>query len=201
MSKRKEILVPDGVWKDADLEQLAINFVGKPEDRDKFIADFQDWLARLAVEREERFLKRQADILDDPTLDDRHKALYLDRQIWGNERIAAELGMNVQRIDELRGGRASARRPQPHPSAFPPADAVIGWVYLGEFMLGNEAGAVRRWVEQRGSHRIFDRTGAVLVTVPWRAGRPRANRGTLSKPQIPGTHRKGYKGTKTDKPE
>jgi hypothetical protein len=183
-----------GIWTTEDLEWVRDDLGWSQEKLAKFV----DELAQLADEREQRYRQREARILADITLDARLKELYLDRTLWSNADIATYMGVKPQRVNELRGGRAAGRRPRPHPSMLPPNDAVIGYVPgLQEFEAGTEAGAVREWLDQRGSHEV-DRETTKAEKVPWRVGRPRADRSTLSKAHVPGTPRKGKKGTAAD---
>ncbi len=139
----------------------------------------EEEIAQLAIEREARFQKRKARIEADPNLDPRLKQWYLDRTIWGNLQAADELSVTPQRITDLRGGRVSNRRPRPHPSMAPEVDTIEG--YIADMpQPGSEAGAWREWAVKRGSHDINRDTGK-LTKRPWRVGRPRIARPTLSK--------------------
>jgi hypothetical protein len=149
-------------------------------------------LDKLAAEREARFAKRRAIILADPDLDPRVAQWYLDREIWDTSRAAREMGIRPQRVTELRGGRTSSRRRHPHPGMLPQIDVIVGYI-ADVAQPGVEAGALREWLVERGSHRL-DRATGKLIKVPWRVGRSRADRPTLSKPHRAGTPRKGKKG-------
>lgn len=151
-------------------------------------------LDQLAAEREARFAKRKAIIDADPDLDERVKRWYLDREIWDTSRVAREMGIRPQRVTELRGGRSVSRRRHPHPGMLPQIDTVVGYI-ADVAQPGVEAGAIREWLVERGSHRLDRETGK-LIKVPWRVGRSRAERPTLSKPHRAGTPRKGKKGPK-----
>lgn len=143
--------------------------------------------AALAETREKRFLTRQARIQADLKLDSRIKGWYLDRTIWDTNTAARELGISAHRISDLRGGRATTRRTPPHPAAFPEMDTVEGYT-ANVPSPGVEAGRVREWAVQRGTHLLDPETGELTKTSS-RHGRPRHDRLTHGRPHAPGQRR------------
>jgi hypothetical protein len=152
----------------------------------------------LAEERDFRFARRAHRIGPDPTLDRRIKALYLDRTVWDSRRCGEELGIGTHRIFELRGGRAATRREPPHPAAFPTMDVVLGYV-AGVPSPGVEAGRVREWAVQRGTHMLDPATGKLVKKESLRHGRSRSGRLTMGQQHVPGQTRKGKRKKDTDK--
>lgn len=146
--------------------------------------------AEIARIREERFLLRQARILADTHLGAALQAWFLDREIWNGKRAAAEFGWKSEsNVWDLR--RVTEEFGPQHSGAYPDLDNEAGTAEAGV-----EAGRLREWAEQRGSHTVDPATGKLIKRPAMRHGRKRADRGNLNKrSHVLGTPRKGKKGT------
>ncbi len=139
---------------------------------DQRVATDLEALARL---REERFQARRARIEADAALDPRIKALYLDREIWDNQRCATELGVGATRVSMMRTGIRKRTRERPHPALLPDRDTVEG-VRAGHELDGIEAGRIREWAVMRGTHDLNPKNGKLIRREVPTHGRPRAQR-------------------------
>lgn len=146
-----------------------------PKEEQRVATDLEA-LARL---REERFQGRRARIEADRNLDPRIKAFYLDREIWDNQRCAKELGIGATRVSMLRTSLRKKTREHPHPAMLPERDTVEG-VRAGRELPGVEAGRVREWAVQRGTHDIDLKTGTLIRREVPTHGRPRSERPSRS---------------------
>lgn len=149
--------------------------VSAPEEGGRVTTD----LEALARVREQRFQQRRARIDADAKLDPRIKALYLDRTPWNTTRCAEELCISEGRISVMRTRARKKTRESPHPSVFPDRDTVEG-VLAGVEAPGVEAGRVREWAVQRGTHELDPVTGKLIKLEGSTHGRPRSARPSLS---------------------
>ncbi len=136
-------------------------------------------LEELARVREARFEARRTRIEADNTLDPRIKVLYLDRTIWDNTRCADELGVIPNRVSMMRTGVRKKTRQRPHPALLPDKDTVEG-MRAGHELAGVEAGRVREWAVQRGTHDLDPETGKLIRREVPTQGRPRSERPSRS---------------------
>lgn len=157
-------LIEPGTLKEVpvDLPELALSTVG--------ITDPAE-VRRIS---DARYALRRARIMADPRLSDAMKQWYLERTIWENDDAAAEFDWNPGTIRKLR--HATERLTGWSSSAYPDLDAR-------QPHIGVEAGRLREWAEQRGSHDVNPADGK-LIKRPGgpRHGRARANRGDRNKP-------------------
>lgn len=133
----------------------------------------------LAGVREARYRQRRARFNRNSTMDPRVKALYLDRTVWNTADIAKALGVGEHRVTLMKTGTRKPGRSAPHPSVLPDIDVVNGWVADKE-KWGIEAGRVREWAVQRGTHRLDPETGELIKVAGATHGRPRSERPSLS---------------------
>jgi len=136
-------------------------------------------LEELARAREARFKQRRRRFNRDDRMDPRVKALYLDRTVWNIARIAEALGVGEHRVTLMKTSTRKPGRSAPHPSVLPDIDTVDGWVADKE-RWGIEAGRVREWAVQRGTHRLDPETGELIKETGATHGRPRSERPSLS---------------------
>ncbi len=136
-------------------------------------------LEELARVRQARFEQRRARFNRDTHLDPRVKALYLDRTVWNTARVAAALGITEHRVTMIKTGRRKPGRLAPHPAVLPDIDTVDG-VIADKEQWGIEAGRVREWAVQRGTHRLDPETGELIKEAGSTHGRPRSDRPSLS---------------------
>lgn len=136
-------------------------------------------LGELARARQARFERRRVRFERDSRLDPRVKALYLDRTVWNTARVAEALGITEQRVTMMKTGRRKPGRLTPHPAVLPDIDTVEGTVADKE-LWGIEAGRVREWAVQRGTHRLDPETGLLIKEAGATHGRPRSERPSLS---------------------
>jgi hypothetical protein len=136
-------------------------------------------LEELARVRQARFERRQARFERNSRLDPRVKALYLDRTVWNTAAIAAALGIKEHRVTLLKTSVRKRGRLTPHPAVLPDIDTVEGYIADKE-LWGIEAGRVREWAVQRGTHRLDPETGALIKESGATHGRPRSERPSLS---------------------
>jgi hypothetical protein len=127
----------------------------------------------LAERREDRYRRRESQILRDVNLDPRLVPLLLDRTLWGVREQAAFLDVHRARISVLRKNRILYRiRNASFPSVLPDMDAPMG---EGDARPrpGIEAGRLREWALD--DHRVIwnPDTGKLEVNSRWRAGRKR----------------------------
>lgn len=121
--------------------------------------------AELERLREERFAARKKAMDEDPTLDPRLKALYLDRTILTSKEAAQLLSVTPSRISTFR-----KRGTGTHPLIFPTQDVILG-SHSGQPRFGVEAGRVREWAVQSERLAWNTETGQLDKKTPSRHGR------------------------------
>ncbi len=142
--------------------------------------------AKMAREREERFLERSQRLNADPNVDPRRRDWYLDRTLVNNIEAAERLGLtSPQRIygSGKRGDEMEVRVP-PHPSAYLEIDEVN---QTGKCV---ELGRLLELAEQARGYTLDVETGT-LIKGRIRHGRTRHERTNMSKRQPPGAGRRG----------
>jgi hypothetical protein len=134
----------------------------------------------LARKREKAFRRRKARLARVPWLDPRVVALYLDRTLVTNQQIADIIGCGVNRVTVMRYGSAPRTlrrygRPltRPHPSVLP--ETVKYVPARGGLSPACELGALRQWLEQRGTHMMNRDTGEMIKVPGSVHGKNRSN--------------------------